>query len=421
MAKGEQRPNKLAKMGENIIRTQTFHLKHKTITTALLTNTTYKYEYQHQQRRSTKYNREHAQPCLTCLTIKSRHNSSAQVKISWISLLLIVTALQMCHSGAIANATVVQTSHPLSKGIINTHTDTASRRAMRAGQYSQPLPGDGEVNNEYNNSFRPIIPKDISPEYIAQNVFTNGGQYRVFEPTASDLRIQMIIGQKENSLDIVPSVEANNIRTEGATLAKDQTNGIQEAVGKAPVSLSGSKYGKPLEQTVQASEKVGAPTNIPTTATVMAHINKALPNSFTAEQLTLEERKIQIGHKENAKPQSTATTTDFAEVSKNIVGGDIKELEALLVEYADNFFNKAQYEPSSKLVNALRRNHTTIGGPYKERPTRHADANPHHHHHDHLHHQHSLPAVIRKSDGNVSVNIPRAMESGRLLFFSGLF
>uniref|UniRef100_A0A034WR88 uncharacterized protein LOC105225798 n=1 Tax=Bactrocera dorsalis TaxID=27457 RepID=A0A034WR88_BACDO len=439
----DQRPNNLAKMSH------TFHPKQKAITTVIPTSTTCngKYGYQqHRQRSSIAHNRKHGpqrqRPSRgTCPTHKSYvFSNSAQVRMLWMPQLFTVAAFLMCHSVAIVNATAVQTPHPLSRGVINTDSDTAGHRAMRAAQYSQPLTVEGGMYNADNNSFLPIIPKDISPEYIAQNVFTKGGQYRVFEPTDSDLRIQMTMGQKVNSVDSmelnanaqhnirmvsgISSATDKNIKTtaEGAMVAKlkEQTNGKQEAEKKATLSLSADKIEKPLKQTEHTLHKVGASTNIPATATVMVHKSKALPNSFNAEQLALEERKIASVQKENLKPHPTATT-DFADVSENTVGGDIKELEALLVEYAENFFNKAQYEPSSELVSALQQNHTMVGGPHKERPTRHADANPHHHHHNHLHHrQHSLPAVVHKPDGNVSVNIPRALESGRLLFFSGL-
>uniref|UniRef100_A0A0A1XEW2 Uncharacterized protein n=1 Tax=Zeugodacus cucurbitae TaxID=28588 RepID=A0A0A1XEW2_ZEUCU len=424
MSSEEQRPNKLANMAETVMRT---HIKHKTITTVILTN-----EYQRQRNSTKNTSRKHAQQrrrlsCVTCPTNKNiAFNISAQVRMPGTLLLLTIAALLMCHSGAITNATAVQTSHPLSRGIINTHFDTRARhKAMRAAQYSQPLPGEAEVNNEDNNSFRPIIPKDISPEYIAQNVFTKGGQYRVFEPIPSDLRVQMTMGQKVNSVD---SAEANvnTLKTQNNTsMVRDVSEATDETIKTTAVrtrvpKLKEQTNGIP-EAVAETGEKVGTPTKIPTTATVMLHKRKALSKSYAADQITPEERKIQSGHKVNTKPQSTATATDFADISHNVVGGDIKELEALLVEYAENFFNKAQYEPSSELVNALQRNHTTVGGPHKERPTRHADPNPHHHHHHHLHHhEHSLPAVMRKSSGEVSVNIPRALESGRLLFFSGL-
>ncbi|XP_018797220.1 PREDICTED: uncharacterized protein LOC108974061 [Bactrocera latifrons] len=441
----DQRPNNLAKMSH------TFHPKQKTITTVIPTSTTCNGKYenqQHRQRSSIAHNRKHApqrqRPSRgTCPTHKSNvFSNSAQVRMLWMAQLFTVAAFLMCHSMAIVNATAVQTPHALSRGVINTDSDTAGHRAMRAAQYSQPLTVERGMYNADINSFLPIIPKDISPEYIAQNVFTKGGQYRVFEPTDSDLRTQMTMGQKVNRVDGV-EVNANaqnnvslvvdisratdeNIKTtaEGAMVAKlkEQTNSKQETEEKATLSLSAGKNEKPLKQSEQALHKVGASTNIsaPATATFMIHKSKALPNSFNVEQLALEERKIARGHKENFKPHPT-TTTDFADVSQNTVGGDIKELEALLFEYAENFFNKAQYEPSSELVNALQQNHTMVGDPHKERPTRHADANPHHHHHNHLHHrQHSLPAIVRKPDANVSVNIPRALESGRLLFFSGL-
>ncbi|XP_069961547.1 uncharacterized protein Osi24 [Bactrocera oleae] len=442
------RPNNLAKMSENIM-THTFYPKQKTITIVIHKTKFYNGKYecqQHRQRSNIVHTRKHVPQRQrlsrrTNPTIKSYvFSPSAQVRTP---LLLTIAAFLMCHSGVIANATAVQTPHPHSEGIISTHSDTAGHRATRTAQYSQPLSIEGGKNNEDNNSFRPIIPKDISPEYIAQNVFTNGGQYRVFEPTDNGLRIQMALGQKVNSDDGVavnvntPIAQRNinmvrdisrvdeKIRTtaEGATVAKLKvvTNGKQNAGGGETFRLSNSKNGK--EQTRQAVEKVDASTNIPTTATVMVHKSKAL-KSFVTVELAQEERKIKSGHKENVTPESTATiTTDFADVSQNVVGGDIKELEALLVEYAENFFNLAQYEPSNELVNTLQNNHTTDGGSYKERPTRHADANanPYHHRHHHLQYQpHSLPAVVRQSDGNVSVNIPRALESGRLLFFSGL-
>ncbi|EDV43730.1 uncharacterized protein Dana_GF16374, isoform B [Drosophila ananassae] len=64
--------------------------------------------------------------------------------------------------------------------------------------YSQPLTTMGGQPRNDDNTFRPILPIDISPEFISRNVFTKTGQYRVFQPaeTESDLRLTVAMRRR---------------------------------------------------------------------------------------------------------------------------------------------------------------------------------------------------------------------------------
>ncbi|XP_054739287.1 uncharacterized protein LOC129244984 [Anastrepha obliqua] len=371
------------------------------------------------------------------------HSHSAQRRMSWIFLLFAAIILHICHSSVMAHETERLGEQTKSHN-----------RAMRAEKFSQLLSTDGQwAESDENNSFRPIIPKDISPEYIAQNVFTKTGQYRVFEPPASDLRIAVTMEQKgkengpnivHNNTELVNAKQKISIAkalTKRPTVAQraEGTNAITQggATQTSAEESTPSIRGKTLHKMKLPGESIEKATKMPTltkdmeSEAIHTHKGKALQNPLTTTQQAVQNRKLPNSSKANGPPQYTsAVPANLVDVTQNVVGDDMKELEALLVEYAESFFNKAQFAPSTELVNALQRNHTTTdglplaGGVYKKRPTRHASASPHHHHH-HLHHheyQHQLPlaGIIRKADGDVSVNIPRAMESGRLLFFAGL-
>ncbi|XP_017477522.1 PREDICTED: uncharacterized protein LOC108367427 [Rhagoletis zephyria] len=366
-------------------------------------------------------------------------------RIPWIFLLLSVLAFHICQSGVIAYKPAARTME-LQRAIIDPH-----HRALRATQYSQLLSTDGQwAGNDNNNSFRPIIPKDISPEIIAQNVFTHTGQYRVFQPATSDLRIAVAMEQNaKNVVDFeantgsMASMEAQTNTTTGSGMNNENKLGTknptteQKTMAEAKVTklMTQKKDGKQKEvaappmttlgNTKWQSEYAEHSTQIRLSEKALdAHEGKALPFTSALSQLAAEQRKLT-----NSNKVQTPVAATFPDAAQNIVNDDIKELEALLVEYAESFFNKAEYEPSSELVNALQKNLTTADGftliaeQHKKRPIRHASANPHHHHHhNHLHHHRNLlfEGIKRKADGDQSVNIPRAVESGRLLFFTGL-
>ncbi|XP_004534178.2 uncharacterized protein LOC101463020 [Ceratitis capitata] len=443
--------NKVEKMAGSNLSTQTRQTAQSIkITTSIFTHTgsaagTHTSE---QRRKCTKFAKKQPRRwrplCDICPSTMRTIN--IHTNLSWLMLLLTVGTIQICHT---ADAHM---PHAHNGGIFSTHfIPLPDFRPLRMARYSQPLHGADEwaSSDDDSNSFRPIIPTDISPEYIAHNVFTKTGQYHVFEPVTSDLRATMTMNRAaEDTVNNIDTKNSNNNTNFESDISKTtiekltgrtkvaETNrpayegrrqdSAYEAAAESLVSLSNSNNGKTLDKTAEAV------ANKTSQSSMATHKSKALPNTFSSSQANAGGGKLQNGNK--------APPSQIPDVSQNAVSNDIKELEALLVEYAESFFNKAQYEPSSELVNALQSNHSSTvdglplaDGPYKERPTRHANASPlpqpHHHFHHHHHHQqllhqqqhlHTSPVVLRKADGDVSVNIPRAMESGRLLFFSGL-
>lgn len=75
---------------------------------------------------------------------------------------------------------------------------------------------------------------------------------------------------------------------------------------------------------------------------------------------------------------------------------ELQGLEDLLTEYVQQFFNEGKYEPMPGLVFALQKNHTKQ---HVVKPVR-------------------LERSIFEST-NVELNVPRALQSARLLFFAG--
>ncbi|XP_067619155.1 uncharacterized protein Osi24 [Eurosta solidaginis] len=349
----------------------------------------------------------------------------------WILLLLTVITVNIFHAGVM--------SHELTVRMKNdqiTQT-TTKERAKRSTHYSQLISSDGHWMNNVGGdddsaSFRPIIPKDISPELIAQNVFNSKGQYRVFQQPTSDLRETVTMEQK-----VVRMQMERNANDVMASETMQKTNKLKNATTQNEIRMS--LYDKELAKFANRTNMHTLPEAIELKTTNTLNKSKAIPSIAATTQQSIVETEQTLKHPNvlKFKPLPTSVTLPtFLDTSQNIVKNDIRELEALLVEYAESFFNQAQYEPSQKLINALRKNYTNAvdGIPNesdsnKKRPTRHASANPHHHHyHHHLLHQHGfhnhqnmLPAAItRKADGDINMNIPRAMESGRLLFSSGL-
>ncbi|XP_017082334.1 uncharacterized protein LOC108115407 [Drosophila eugracilis] len=171
--------------------------------------------------------------------------------------------------------------------------------------YSQPLTTmAGQPRND--DTFRPILPIDISPEFISRNVFTKSGQYRVFQPAESESDLRLTVAMSRRNF-------------------KHQSDSPQ-------------KVEKPKGPSVNA-------------------IN------------------------------ATAASID----------AELKGLEDLLTEYVEQFFSQGKYEPTPGLVFALQQNHSHP----------HAEAG-----------RRSTRSILE--DTNVELNVPRAFESARLLFFSGL-
>lgn len=187
-----------------------------------------------------------------------------------------------------------------------------------------------------DNTFLPIMPTDISPEFISRNVFTKSGQYRVFQPMESESDLRLAVAMKRK--DYTQRPEPNEAR---------------------------QKSTKPTERAA-------------TTTTVATSTFKPVERS--AKITTIQQQS----QKNNSESSAVLHT-------------ELQGLEDLLMEYVEQFFTQGKYEPMPGLVLALQQNHTNL-------PTEKA--------------KRSERSILE--DANVELNIPRALQSGRLLFFSGL-
>jgi len=166
--------------------------------------------------------------------------------------------------------------------------------------YSQPLTTmAGQPRND--DTFRPILPIDISPEFISRNVFTKSGQYRVFQPAESESDLRLTVAMRRRNFKDSPK-------------------------------------------------------------------------------------------KEDAPKSSLASASN----SSASIDAELKGLEDLLVDYVEQFFSQGKFEPTPGLVLALQQNHSQ---PLTQTGKR------------------SARSILE--DTNVELNVPRAFQSARLLFFSG--
>ncbi|KAH8406947.1 hypothetical protein KR222_001259, partial [Zaprionus bogoriensis] len=175
--------------------------------------------------------------------------------------------------------------------------------------FSQPLTTMAGLARTDDNTFLPILPIDISPEFISRNVFTKSGQYRVFQPVESESDLRLTVAMKRK--DYMRRAEPIHARN-----SNDNAGVLQSPRNESSTGLQ--------------SELLG--------------------------------------------------------------------LEDLLMQYVEQFFTQGKYEPLPGLVLALQQNHSAPSS--TEKPQRHERS------------------VLE--DANVELNIPRALQSARLLFFAGL-
>ncbi|KAL7729421.1 hypothetical protein ACLKA6_008984 [Drosophila palustris] len=222
-----------------------------------------------------------------------------------------------------------------------TTTNTSRIRATSDTSFSQPLTTmTGQARND-DNTFLPIMPTDISPEFISRNVFTKSGQYRVFQPMEGESDLRLAVAMKRN--DYTQRAEP----TEAKKISTKPT--------KRPETTKTTITVKPVER----SAKINA-----------------------GQQL-----HHQQSQKNNSNSESSA-----------VLHNELQGLEDLLLEYVEQFFTQGKYEPMPGLVLALQQqNHTK---PLAEKAQRRERS------------------VLE--DANVELNVPRALQSARLLFFSGL-
>lgn len=239
------------------------------------------------------------------------------------SLLLLLPLLCQA-STATTTATTIKT--------VNT-----SSRVAGDTSFSQPLTTmTGLARTDDADTFLPILPIDISPEFISRNVFTKSGQYRVFQPleSESDLRLTVAMKRKDYKRHAEP-IEARN------------------------------SYQRPTER---------ASTTTTTASTT----------------------ETTIAASAASKAPAVAQQSPLRNESSSELQTELQGLEDLLMEYVQQFFTQGKYEPMPGLVLALQQNHSEalVGKPQR--------------------HERSV-----LEDANVELNVPRALQSARLLFFAG--
>lgn len=234
---------------------------------------------------------------------------------------------------------------PLCQASIKVNTTHSSTGIASDTTFSQPLTTmTGLARTDDADTFLPILPIDISPEFISRNVFTKSGQYRVFQPleSESDLRLTVAMNRKDYMRRAEP-IEVRNRRP------------------------------RPTER---ASTTTTSATPTTTVETMSTNVLQPLEKAGKVPPLTQQ------------SPQRNESSTALQT--------ELQGLEDLLMEYVQQFFTQGKYEPMPGLVLALQQNHSKALG---EQPQRHERS------------------VLE--DANVELNIPRALQSARLLFFAG--
>uniref|UniRef100_A0A6P4EKV3 Uncharacterized protein LOC108044354 n=1 Tax=Drosophila rhopaloa TaxID=1041015 RepID=A0A6P4EKV3_DRORH len=93
--------------------------------------------------------------------------------------------------------------------------------------YSQPLTTmAGQPRND--DAFRPILPIDISPEFISRNVFTKSGQYRVFQPAESESDLRLTVAMRRRNFKH-PSEKPQKEEPKGPTVNASNSSASIEA------------------------------------------------------------------------------------------------------------------------------------------------------------------------------------------------
>ncbi|XP_051863033.1 uncharacterized protein LOC117576351 [Drosophila albomicans] len=218
---------------------------------------------------------------------------------------------------------------------------TNSTRIMATSDtsFSQPLTTmTGQARND-DNTFLPILPIDISPEFISRNVFTKSGQYRVFQPVESESDLRLAVSMKRKDY---------TQRAEHSEVSKTSTKPTKRAAAATITTTVATSTVKPVKRSA----------------------------------------KIPVGQQQQEQSNNGTSIG---------LRNELQGLEDLLMEYVEQFFTQGKYEPMPGLVLALQKNHTKAETEKLQRVER---------------------SVL--DDANVELNIPRAMQSARLLFFSGL-
>ncbi|XP_017103920.2 uncharacterized protein Osi24 isoform X2 [Drosophila bipectinata] len=106
--------------------------------------------------------------------------------------------------------------------------------------YSQPLTTMGGQPRNDDNTFRPILPIDISPEFISRNVFTKSGQYRVFQPaeTESDLRLTVAMRRRNFKHSSEPTAKEEP-KSSKVTEFKEVKNEVSNSTASLDAELKG--------------------------------------------------------------------------------------------------------------------------------------------------------------------------------------
>lgn len=353
-----------------------------------------------------------------------------------------------------------------------------SLSSQKSNRYSQPLTAIREVmaDEDPEDTFRPFIPKDVSHELVARNVFTQTGQFRVFESPESDLRAAALRQKasfektkpttttspetikKSSNLNNNPSVQLTNVKPTAANnamnkemeklQAKEHTKydyvesplRRQEIIEEDEVELIQNELAR-LEEQPEATKEEKIIKNIEIAAAESAE--------QTMDNLEIKAAK-QTESIRNAAKDSTKNTqeklNDFTNAIENAISEEedsrseqdtgkgevqpmeqksddtataadltteLKSLEDLLLDYVENLFTKGKYEPIPGLVVELQnRYNDTANSELQQADSRQLQQQ---------HQQHSRQRRhLRYTDAKVKVDVPRTLvSSGRLLFLTG--
>ncbi|XP_073820263.1 protein Osi24 [Musca autumnalis] len=158
---------------------------------------------------------------------------------------------------------------------------------------------------------------------------------------------------------------------------------LEQATNKHQMALS-------KEFSPQAKENAKATKSIKHNEHPIIEITKPIVNGTTHKPVR-DVRKQNIDKKLNT-----------IEPNNNDLSSDLKSLEDLLVEYVQNFFEKGQYQPLPGLVVELQKNHSD--------PVENS----------HMEKTRNVRQTSKPIGAKVSLDVPRTLATGRLLFLTGL-
>ena len=295
---------------------------------------------------------------------------------------------------------------------------TTTTTSLSAIKYSQLLSTNGQItmNNDKSmaniddniddDTFRPFVPKD--PEMLTHNVFTPSGQFRVFQPIDTDLRIAAALQSKSQ----------HNGKNE-------LTHSLSTASVAETVPTPSSSHAQRAESQKKDQSRRHKTTD---TNTTLPHNDKQPETSNLLQQQDQKQqhhqqkqydqlntiKKSEIHHAPQQKMDEMRDDKrneikkqdmplDAAADTNVDIATDFKNLEDLLVDYLSNMWEKGQYEPVPGLVVELQNLNET-----EAMQSTATQANT------------RITRQIKGvTDAKVHIDVPRTLATGRLLFLTG--